>query len=71
MGAYWRGGAGRGLAYLFCKMVVSVIHKELEWKWKNSSTRSWRSCSHGSKTNQNFQRVNKANWISPNEVLQS
>ena len=45
--AYLRGGGGRGLAYLFCEMVVSVIHTELEWKWKSSSTRNWRSCSQG------------------------
>ena len=51
--AYLRGGGGRGLAYLFCEMVVSVIHKELEWAWKSSSTRKWRSCSQGSKTNPN------------------
>ena len=48
--AYLRGGGGRGLAHLFCEMVVSVIHKELEWTWKSSSTRSWRSCSQGSKS---------------------
>ena len=39
-------------------------------KWKSSTTRSWRSCNWGSKTNLNFQHVNKPSRISANEVLQ-
>ena len=33
-----------------------------------SSTRSWRSCSRGSKTNPNFQMANKPSWISPHDI---
>ena len=31
----------------------------------------WRSSSRGSKTNPNFQLVNKPSWIGPHKVLQS
>ena len=44
--------------------------KNQNTKWKSSSTRS-RSSSRGSKTNLNFQLVNKPSWISPHEALQS
>ena len=39
--------------------VVSVLHKELEYKVEDLKSRSWTSCSRGSKTNPNFQLVNK------------
>ena len=50
--------------------MVSLLHKEWEYKVKNLS-KSWRSCSGGSKTNLNFQLVNKTSQISPHELLQS
>ena len=42
----------------------------LEYKVESLSTRPWRSCSQGSKTNPNFQLMNKPSRISPHEVLQ-
>ena len=53
--------------------LVSVLHNELEYKvekLKYKKLCSCRSRSRGSKTNPNFQMVNKPYWISPNEVLQ-
>ena len=50
--------------------MVSLLHKELEYKVTNLS-KSWGSCSRGSKTNPNFQLVNKTSQISPHELLQS
>ena len=58
-----------GLFHL-ANTMVSVLHKELEYKVENLS-KSWRSCSGGSKTNPNFQLVNKTPQISPHELLQS
>ena len=55
-GLIWDGG----LFNLVKKMV-----------WKSESTRRWRSCSWGSKTNPNFKLVNKPSRISPQELLQS
>ena len=51
------------------KMMVSVHLKELEFKVEKLITTSWRSYRRGSKTNLNFQPVNKPSWISPHEVL--
>ena len=60
-----------GGLFNLAKTMVSILHKELEYiYWKISSTRIWRSCSRGSKTNLNFQLVNKQSRISPHEVLQ-
>ena len=53
------------------KTMVSVLHKELEYKVEKLKYKSWRSCSQASESNPNFQLVNKPSWISPNEVLQS
>ena len=50
--------------------MVSVLHKELDYKMDNLS-KSWRSCTQGSKTNPNFQLVKKTSQISPREILQS
>ena len=50
--------------------MVSVLHKELDYKMDNL-TKSWRSCTQGSKTNPNFQLVKKTSQISPREILQS
>ena len=48
------------------KTMVSVLHKELckMKNWKSLGTRSLRSCSRGSKTDPNFQQVNKPSWVS-------
>ena len=64
---YLRRGGG---LFNLANTMVSVLHKELEYKVKNLS-KSWRSCSGGSKTNLNFQLVNKTSQISPHELLQS
>ena len=55
------------------KMMVSILHKELESEVKNYkyNFRTWRSCSQGSKRNPIFQLVNLPAWIScPHKVLQ-
>ena len=49
------------------KTMVSVLHKDLEY----IVDKGWRSCSQGSKTNPNFQLVNKVCGNSPLEVKQS
>ena len=59
----------RGLSTL-AKMVVSVFHKELEYKVKTSSTRSWRSCSRGSNTYPNLPTRESTIPDHLNEVLQ-
>ena len=69
----WGGGGGllvSGGLFNLANTMVSVLHNELEYKVKNLS-KSWRSCSGGSKTNPNFQLVNKTSQISPHELLQS
>ena len=50
--------------------IVSVLHKELEYKVESSSTSSFRSCTLGSESNPSFHWVNKPSQISPYEVLQ-
>ena len=70
---YLRGGVGlfvSGGLFNLANTMVSVLHKELEYKVENLSE-SWRSCSGGSKTNPNFQLVNNTSQISPHELLQS
>ena len=76
--AHLRGGGGlieagglfeRGGLFNLAKTMVSVLHKELEYKVEK--LRSFRSCCWGSESNPNFQLVNKQAQISPNEVLQS
>ena len=49
----------RGGLFNSAKVVVSVLRKE----------RSWSSCTSGSKTNPNFQSVNKPSRISPNVIF--
>ena len=49
--------------------MVFVHLKELECKVEKPIKTSWRSYRRGSKTNLNFQPVNKPSWISPHEVL--
>ena len=51
--------------------IISVLHKELEYKVEKQSTatRSWKSCSRGSESNAKFQLVNKRFRIRPHEVL--
>ena len=72
---YLRGWGGGGLLvsgglFHFANTLVSLLHKELEYKVENLS-KSWRSCSGGSKTSPNFQLVNKTSQISPHELLLS
>ena len=52
-------------------MVVSFLHKELEWKVKKLKHKKLVSCNRGSRINLNFQHVNKPSRIGPNKVLQS
>ena len=61
-GLIWEGGL-----FNLEKTMVSVLHKDLEYK----VGKGWRLCNQGSKTNQNFQLVNKLSWISPLKVKQS
>ena len=63
-GPYLRGGGG---LFNLEKTMVSVLLKDLEYK----VSKGWRLCSQGSKTNQNFQLVNKLSSISPLKVKQS
>ena len=70
----WGRGAAVSLIEMvglfnLAKMMVSVHLKELECKVEKPITTSWRSYRRGSKTNLNFQPVNKPSWISPHEVL--
>ena len=64
------GGGGGGLFNL-AMIMVTVNHKEQEYKAESSRTIIFRSCSQGSESNLNFQLVNKPPWISPHEVLWS
>ena len=66
-----RGYLREGGLFIVEKTMVSVLHKELEYKVESSSTRGWKSCTRGSESNPNFQLVNKLLRISPHEVLQS
>ena len=63
------GWGGGGLFKLKTTM-VSVLHKELEYKVEKLKNK-FRSCSLGSESNPNFQMVNKLSRISPHKVLQS
>ena len=58
--------------------MASVLYKELQYKveklkykYKYKKLEVTQACSRGSKTNPNFQLVNKPSQISPHEVLQS
>ena len=70
----FEGGGGcllvSGGLFNLANTMVSILYKEREYKVENLS-KSWRSCSGGSKTNPNFQLVNKTSQISPHELLQS
>ena len=51
--------------------MVSVPHKELlEYKVEKLEYKKREVMQRGSKTNPNFQLVNKPSWICPREVLQ-
>ena len=63
------GGGGAYLNQQFRRWTQFSI-KDKNAKWKSSSTRSWRLCSRGKKTNPNFRHMNKPSWINPDEVLQ-
>ena len=62
----WGGGGG---LFNLQMMMVSVRHKELEYKAESSSTRRFRSGSQGSESNLNFHLVNKPPWTSRHKVL--
>ena len=71
----WGAGGGGlmdalGLFSLETTM-VSVLHKELEYKVEKLKYKKFRSCSRGSESNPTFQLVNKTAQISLHEVLQS
>ena len=53
-----------GGLFNLAKRMVSVLHKELEYKVEKLN----RSCSRGSKTNLSFQLVNKARLIRGREL---
>ena len=63
------GWGGGGLFNVKTTM-VSVLHKDLEYKVEKLKNK-FRSCSLGSESNPNFQMVNKLSRISPHKVLQS
>ena len=68
MGAFLKGEErGGGGAYL----IYSIVQKEPKYKVEKLKYKNLGSCSRGSKTNLNFQLVNKPSWSSPHEVLQS
>ena len=69
-GLFERGGLN------LAKTMASVLYKELQYKveklkYKYKKFEVTQACSRGSKTNPNFQLVNKPSQISPHEVLQS
>ena len=51
--------------------MVSIFHKELEYKVEKLKYKKFRSCSRGSESNPIFWLVSKPSWISPHEVLPS
>ena len=61
------GGGGEGLFNL-TKTIVSVVHKDLEYKVEN--LKYIKKKLKDNKTNPNFQLVNKPSLVSPHEVLQ-
>ena len=63
------GGGGEGGGKVILSRQFAM--KNQNTRWKTSSTRSWRLCSRGSKTNPNFQLLNIPSWISSHEVFQS
>ena len=68
MGAGGGGlGGGEGLFNL-TKTIVSVVHKDLEYKVENLTYKKKKL--KDNKTNPNFQLVNKPSLVSPHEVLQ-
>ena len=64
------GGGGVGGEGLFnlTKTIVSVVHKDLEYKVENLKYKKKKL--KDNKTNPNFQLVNKPSLVSPHEVLQ-
>ena len=67
MGAGGGGVGGEGLFNL-TKTIVSVVHKDLEYKVENLKYKKKKL--KDNKTNPNFQLVNKPSLVSPHEVLQ-
>ena len=66
------GGGGVGGEGLFnlTKTIVSVVHKDLEYKVENLKYKKKKKKLEDNKTNPNFQLVNKPSLVSPHEVLQ-
>ena len=52
-------GVGGGGVFNLAKMMVSVLHKELECKVEKLKYKKLKSCSQGLRTNTNFHLVNK------------
>ena len=71
MGGSLRGGGG---LFNLTKTMVSVLYKETKNEVENLKYKKLQVspmlCSQGSKTNLNFQMVNKPSWISPHKLLQ-
>ena len=68
MGVGGGGVGGEGLFNL-TKTIVSVVHKDLEYKVENLKYKKKKKLE-DNKTNPNFQLVNKPSLVSPHEVLQ-
>ena len=66
-GFIWWGGGG---LINLVKMMVSVLHKELECKVEKLNHKKLEVMQPRIKTNLNFQHMNKPSWISPNKGLQ-
>ena len=62
------GGVGGGGLFNLTKTIVSVVHKDLEYKVENLKYKKKKL--KDNKTNPNFQLVNKPSLVSPHEVLQ-
>ena len=61
-----------GALFNLAKTLVLVPHKKTKMPREKARVQEgWRSSSRGSKTNSNFQLVNKPSWIGPHVVLQS
>ena len=60
---------GAGGLFNLTKTIVSVVHKDLEYKVENLKYKKKQKLE-DNKTNPNFQLVNKPSLVSPHEVLQ-
>ena len=60
-----------GALFNLAKTLVLVPHKKKMPSEEAQVQEGWRSSSRGSKTNPNFQLVNKPSWTTPHKVLQN